>query len=114
MTKKHKPCFNKKDNVCLNDDLSVFHGDLDDGVERDVDVGNIVERTDGQIGNDATDHSLTTSVKKVVDFNFVSHLSRYQTPSSIVLNHYSVRGTLLFQNRPYGCLENVQIIDLYR
>ena len=40
-------------------------------MERDVDVGNVVERTDGQIGNDATDHSLTTSVKKVVDFNFV-------------------------------------------
>ncbi len=40
------------------DHLSAFHGDIDDGVERDVNVGHIVEGTRGHVGNDTADHSL--------------------------------------------------------
>jgi len=49
----------------LEDVDAVPHGDLDDGVQRDLDVGQARERPLGQVGHDAADDSLVRHDQQV-------------------------------------------------
>jgi hypothetical protein len=52
----------------FQDVLTVLHCHLDDGVEGDLDVGQLVERPLGKVGHDATDDSLVGDNQQVFGF----------------------------------------------